>query len=366
MNREEFFAKLAALDEAGLKKALWNLYWRGTAAVRERIEGEIVPGEADRARRAAAAPADPAQVLREVSEFAELARCGAYLAGDRRVSPRERSRWRLTFRRLAADAQRALLAEDPASAEAALAQLIDLACETRDYDYFHSEDPMEAARFVVSDAVALLWETLLHRYGFAGFVQRAAPQLIRWESRFGWTRSGWGELSGKETALADVLARMLRTTDMWVTFTDRYLDALDEAVLRDEASPKRTFGMSGWDDRKWKTRRRAEALSRWHLALLDRLDDAETQDRLDRLVRHPALTGPELTLMRGRLAQRHGDVTGARDLVREVLVELPGHDGALDFAAQVGASLPPGAQRIAQERASWQAMMPSPEQAARG
>ena len=45
MNREEFFAKLAALDEAGLKKALWNLYWRGTAAVRERIEGEIVPGE---------------------------------------------------------------------------------------------------------------------------------------------------------------------------------------------------------------------------------------------------------------------------------------------------------------------------------
>ena len=48
---------------------------------------------------------------------------------------------------------------------------------------------MEAARFVVSDAVELLWRTLLDRYGFAGFADRAAPQLIRWESRFGWTRS---------------------------------------------------------------------------------------------------------------------------------------------------------------------------------
>jgi hypothetical protein len=28
-------------------------------------------------------------------------------------------------------------------------QLIDLACEMRDYDYFRSEDPVEAARFVV-------------------------------------------------------------------------------------------------------------------------------------------------------------------------------------------------------------------------
>ncbi len=29
MNREEFFAKLAPLDEAALQKALWNVYWRG-------------------------------------------------------------------------------------------------------------------------------------------------------------------------------------------------------------------------------------------------------------------------------------------------------------------------------------------------
>jgi hypothetical protein len=39
MNREEFFAKLAPLDEDRLRKVLWNLYWRGPASVRERIEG---------------------------------------------------------------------------------------------------------------------------------------------------------------------------------------------------------------------------------------------------------------------------------------------------------------------------------------
>ena len=39
----------------------------------------------------------------------------------------------------------------------AVATLVDLACETKGYDLFRSEDPMEAARFVVSDAVGALW-----------------------------------------------------------------------------------------------------------------------------------------------------------------------------------------------------------------
>ena len=47
-------------------------------------------------------------VLYEVGEFVELARAGSYIAGDRRVPPKERTRWRLTFWRLAADAQSAL------------------------------------------------------------------------------------------------------------------------------------------------------------------------------------------------------------------------------------------------------------------
>jgi hypothetical protein len=41
MNREQFYAAMADLDEQRLRKALWNLYWRGAAPVRERIEAEI-------------------------------------------------------------------------------------------------------------------------------------------------------------------------------------------------------------------------------------------------------------------------------------------------------------------------------------
>jgi hypothetical protein len=44
MSREEFFAKLAPLDAEQRGKILWNLYWRGTAAARERIEGELDVG----------------------------------------------------------------------------------------------------------------------------------------------------------------------------------------------------------------------------------------------------------------------------------------------------------------------------------
>lgn len=306
MNREEFFAKLAPLDEAGLRKALWNLYWRGSAQVRERIESEIEPAEKARRKEAAKQPPDPGLVLMEVREFVRLARSGAYMGGDRQVLPRERSRWRVTFRQLVTEAQAALRAVDPAPAETALAELIDLACETRTYDYFHSEDPMEAARFVVSDAVELLWGSLRDRYGFAGFAERAAPQLVRWESRYGWTRSGWGQLGQKETALADVLTRMLTVPDMWAGFAERYLAALDEAGRRDGAARNRSWYGAG-SDRIWQRKQRAENLAAWNLELLDRLDGPETGHLLDKLAGHPAFDGPERSLLQAHLAQRRGD-----------------------------------------------------------
>src|ERR1700704_2648963 len=225
MNREQFFGMLATLDEQRLKKALWNVYWRGSAAMRERIEVEIAADGHDRREPLSRSTVDPELVLEEVRTFVALARSGAYMAGDRRVSPRERTRWRFTFQRLAADGQDALRADDGNAGATAVEQIIDLACEMRDYDYFRSEDPVQAARFVVSDATALLWGRVLDQSGFAAFAERAAPQLIRWESRYGWTRTGDGRVRGKETSLASVLARMLRIPDMWVGFTDRYLDA---------------------------------------------------------------------------------------------------------------------------------------------
>ena len=345
MNREEFFGQLATFDEQRLKKALWNLYWRGSAATRERIEAEIDPDQHDHGKRPAKEPADPQQLLSEVGEFVALARSGAYMAGDRRVSPQERTRWRSTFKRLVTDAQDGLRADDAGAAATALEQLIDLACETRDYEYFHSEDPMEAARFVVSDAVALLWGKLQAQYGFAGFAQRAAPQLIRWESRHGWTRSGWGRVSQKETQLASVLAQMLPAPDAWVGFADRYLAALDRLARNDAARPNRAWNSTGRD-----RDRRTGDLAKWHCLLLDRLIGSGAEDRLDRLARHPALGGPELEFLQAQLAHQRGDVSNARGLVHTALQRLPGHQDFLDFAIEIDAPLPPRAQQILKER----------------
>jgi len=345
MNREEFFGQLAKLDEQRLKKALWNLYWRGSAAMRERIEAEIDPDQHGHSRHPSKEPADPEQLLAEVRDFVALARSGAYMAGDRRVSPRERSRWRLTFKRLVGDAQDGLRAQDATAAATALEQLIDLACETRHYDYFHSEDPMEAAGFVASDAVALLWARLQAQHGFAGFARRAAPQLIRWESRHGWTRSGWGRVSQKETSLASVLARMLRAPDAWAGFADRYLDALDRLARAAPARPARF-----WDSTGYERDRRTVDLTQWHGLLLERLIGSETEDRLDRLAHHPALGGPELEFLQAQLAYQRGDVSSARGLVQAALQRLPGHQDFLDFASEIGAPLPPRAQQIIEER----------------
>jgi hypothetical protein len=360
MSREEFFAKLAPLEEDRLRKALWNLYWRGSAAIRERIEAEIGPVEEVRRKRAVAEPPDPDLVLADVQEFAELARAGAYIAGDRRVSPRERTRWRLTFRRLAADASSALRAEDSGPAETALEQLIDLACETHSYDYFRSEDPIEAARFVVSDAAALLWETVRDRHGFPVFAQRAAPQLLRWESPHGWTRSGWGPLREKETSLTSVLARMLRVPDMWTAFASRYLEALDAAIRADAVAPKRIWG-PGIDERASRRRERARRLAKWHDLLISKLTGSEVENLLDKLVAHPALGGPELTFVQAKLAYQRGDPKGARPLVYDCLKDLPGHQGFLDFAADIGAPLPPRARDAANERARMEALITAQE-----
>jgi len=343
MSRDEFFAKLASFDEDGLKKVVWTLYWRGSAQMRERIEAQIDPDA--RVQPATDPAVDPTAVATEVDEFVTLARSGAYLGGDRRVSPKERSRWRFTFRRLADDAQLALADPDVSTAAAAFEQLVDLACHTHDFEYFRSEEPLVAARFVVSDAVALLWARLREVYGFAGFAERAAPQLIRWESRYGWTRSGDNRVAEQETSLASVLAPTLRAADMWTGFTQHYVDALDQ-VARDEANaPRQPWRTDGWD-RRWRTGNLAE----WHAMLLDRLPGTEGEHLLDRIATHPALDGAELTFFQARLAHQRGELAQARQLVHDALTELPGQRQLLGFAAQIGAELPPRARQVVEDR----------------
>ncbi len=126
--------------------------------MRERIEGELDPRERER-RKKAAAPPDPELVLMEVWDFVELAESGAYIAGDRRMSRTERTRWRVTFKRLATEAQSALHATDSGPAEEAMELIMDLACHAD--GCFRWDDPLEAAKFVLSQAVSALWDTVL-------------------------------------------------------------------------------------------------------------------------------------------------------------------------------------------------------------
>jgi hypothetical protein len=349
MNREEFYARLSALDEERLKKALWNLYWRGAATLRERIEEETSALPA--ARRAASTPQhpEPEQVLAKVRAFTGLARAGAYMAGDRRVSRTERSRWRFTFRALADEARRALAADRPGPAEEAVADLVDLACSAKDAEYFHSEDPVEAARFVVSDAVAALWSTMMRHHGLDDFAARAMPQLIKWESEYGWTRGGYGTVSEKETSLAGVLAHVLPNPDAWVTCADGYLEALDRLVPSVPAQgfrQARAGRGSGFDPDDYRRGHRTANLTVWHGMLLERLPDYDAADRLDRLTAHPALGGAELLLLRARWARQTGALDLARALTTQALDQLPGHQELHAFAAEIGADLPDRARRV--------------------
>ncbi|WP_175557542.1 hypothetical protein [Raineyella antarctica] len=281
LSRDDFYDRLSALDEAAMKKALWTLYWRGSAPVRERIMAAIDPASATAQAARANAPVDADRVKAEVREFAALARQGAYLAGDRRVSPKERTRWRFTFQRLAKTTTQALSGRDVEPAASAMATLIDLACELRSVDYFRSDDPVEAARFVVSDAAAVAWAAVRREQGYPAFCERAAGQLVRWESRWGWTRRGHGWVSERETSLAQVVAGMLPAADAWGQFADAYLRALDSVV--DQRGPA--------DGHRRSRKERREDLAEWHALLRERLSHGEYQDRLDALANHPALVG---------------------------------------------------------------------------
>ncbi|HJY57504.1 MAG TPA: hypothetical protein VJ418_14075 [Streptosporangiaceae bacterium] len=348
MNRDEFYAVMARHDDACLRKILWTVYWRGNAQLRERIEDELRPQDQPKVKPKKELP-DPAGVLDEVTTFVELAKDGAYMAGDRRVHHTERSRWRHTFRRLAADALAALAASDPAPAQQAVAKIVDLACDMKKYDYFHSDDPVEAAKFVVSEAVTALWESVLRHDGFAAFAGRAPEQLIRWEAEYGWTRRGYGQVAEKETLLAVPLARLLTTPDMWRTFAESYLESLEVAGRADRKRPRTVYGT--FDETGYRRKERADDLAAWHEMLLDRFAGTPEDELLDRLVASPALAGPELNFLRARLAERRGDVSLAATLVTRCLKEMPGRQAYLDFAVKVDAELRARAREIAAERA---------------
>lgn len=353
MGKGEFYARLAALDEERLKKALWNLYWRGAAPLRERIEAETaVTPQVAKARSKAEAP-DPQGVQHEADEFVALVKSGAYMAGDRRVHRTERSRWRITFRQHVADARAALAAPDPAPAEEALGQLIGLAVLLKDHDYVHSEDPVAAARIVVSDLVADLWASMLRRHGMPVFADHAMSQLFRWEQEYGWTRIGDGPVAEQEVSLASVVAKLLPTPDAWIACTDAYLEQLDRNAPTSAAPARRSgrgvaAGFTGNDPTEFERARRGDNLAAWHDLLLERLPDYDAADRLNRIAEHPALASnkSEIVAFRTRVLMLAGDDERARTLITAGLAELPGHAGFYQLAVDIGAEIPGNARRV--------------------
>jgi len=334
MSREQFFAATTGLDRDQLRQVLWHVYWLGPAPVRARIETGLRPDDGVPDAQDAPTAGDPGAVLAQVEDFVALARVGAYLAGDRRVSPKERTRWRFTFRRLVADARQSLRTEGTAVGASAMTALIDLACETRDMDYFRSDDPVEAAGWVVSDEVALLWARVRDESGFLAFAQLAATHLIRWESPYGWTRRGGGRTADKERMLADVVAGMLPALDAWLAFAASYIDALDGLV------GAHTGSLPAWRSADRARGERAESLARCHQLLLDRLIDTEGDALLDRIASHPALGGPELTFFQAQLAHRRGEADRARKLLHNALRTRPGHPNFLALAHEIGEPSP--------------------------
>ncbi len=353
-DRTAFYAKVAPLDAGTLRKMMWNLYWRGPAALRERIEDALDPAEA-KSKPRVRNDVDGEELRDDVLRFVTLARSGAYIGGTREVSRQERTKWRVTCKRLVDDATALLKGSDFEHGAAAIEALIDLLCETRDYNYFRSEDPVAAARVVVSETVQTLWIARLKRQGFAAFACSATPQLIRWESRFGWTR-GDSPVAQQETSLACVLAGMLRGQDAWEAFCDRYLEALDAIAPKPQIDgPRRARGRARvWDSDEWHHRhaleRRADNLAEWHALLLEWLDLREAGQRLDRIASHPALTSPEADFMKARISRLRDDNEGARRLIQACLERLPGHREFIAFAQEVGASLPRRAAEIVRQQ----------------
>jgi len=134
----------------------------------------------------------------------------------------------------------------------------------------------------------------------------------------------------RETSLASVLSELLVVPDLWTEVAGHYLDALDRVA----------GGGRGQPPGRRSRQQRAEDLSEWNALLVERLAASEHDELLDRLVAHPALAGPELTLLQARLAREHGDLQTARTLVQRCLKSSPGHPQYRAFAEEVGAHLP--------------------------
>ncbi len=338
LSKDEFGQLLAGRESEELKKMLWELYCRGSADLRRRIEVVAVPRER-RLAKAGPPPVDGADHLTSVREFVRLARAGSYMGGDRHVSRSERAGWKASFRELLDDSGRLLTQGDVGNGAEAMDALLCLALDCRDTYYFRTEDPIGALRIVVSDLVDLLWRSTLAVSGFPALVARVPRDLIRWESPYGWTRWGQGRIAQKERQLADVLAALLSGHDAWVWVADGWVDAF-AGLCRARSDRDRVTGQSSGRSSCTYVPPTSSTFARWHELLYQRLRGSEAEDRLVRLAVTPGDHGWDLWLLRVRLARDAGRLDQARRIVLDGLEEWPGSRELLAMAAELESPAP--------------------------
>ena len=334
MDKTAFLKALEGRSPEDLRTLLWTAYWRGTTPMRERIEELLAPQEAA-VKRAAEAQVDPDLCLDEVMTFCERARNGDYLRGARDLGRKEVTGWRFTLRRLFDEACRLLQQNDIEEGSEALERLLDFTCELKGYNYFRSEDQVEAAKIVVSDRIEALWLAQIHQQGFAVFIQKAPAQLLRWEEPYGWTTFGGGQTAEKERKLADVLPRLLPGADGLLAFCQTYLATLETFQPR-KPDPKARKGT--WNDPladfAKESEKRADRLEDWHAFLLDRLQGTEDETILERILEHRAIQRPETWHLLSRLRQTHGQHEEAQTLIKKALTRYPGNERFKSTALQ--------------------------------
>jgi hypothetical protein len=335
MDKTAFLKALEGRGPEELRTLLWTAYWRGGAPARERIEEQLFPAEAA-VKRETAAFVDAGACLEEVRTFCSRARAGDYMRGARDLGRKEVSGWRLTFRRLFEDATRALRQPGRDGDPAPLVHLLDFTFDLRNWEYFRSQDPVEAAKIVFSDRVAVLWRARIDEGGFGAFLQEAPAQFVRWESRFGWTRYD-GKATGQQRTLTEVLQGLLPGPDALLAFVRGYLAVLERLQARN-ATAQEARTRSSEPSRDWRRdcEHRADQLEAWNALLLERLGATEDASLLERILTLPALDGPETWHLLARLRARQGRRPEAQSLVRKALDRYPGAMSIRATATELG------------------------------
>jgi hypothetical protein len=170
--------------------------------------------------------------------------------------------------------------------------------------------------------------------------------MMRWEREYRWAEgTGAAKVYEQERPLAEVLAPMLTTPDMWNGFADAYLAELDRIATAEAPPPKKgrktSRNVPDWQDSPYSERNRGRTsrtgnLAYWNSMLLEHLDE----DQARRLAEHAAFYSPYADFFKAQAARRRGDLGEARTLIAKCLKQLPGKTEFKDFAEEVDADAP--------------------------